>query len=62
MKESAIPANAMGASSSTPGTGAIDLFDPLLFQRTKKLARRAARAMKQRAKEKKNARSTKTSR
>ena len=25
-----IPANAMGTSSSTPGTGAIDTFDPIL--------------------------------
>lgn len=28
--ESAVPANVMGASSSTHGTGAIDTFDPLL--------------------------------
>jgi hypothetical protein len=27
---SAIPANVMGTSSSTPGTGAIDTYDPLL--------------------------------
>jgi hypothetical protein len=33
MKESAVPANAMGASSSSPGTGGIDLYDPLLFNK-----------------------------
>lgn len=27
---SAIPANVMGTSSSTPGTGGIDTYDPLL--------------------------------
>jgi hypothetical protein len=31
-----VPANAMGASSSTAGTGGIDTFDPLL-QKKKKL-------------------------
>lgn len=36
MKESAVPANAMGASSSTPGTGGVDLYDPLLFKRVLK--------------------------
>ena len=25
-----VPTNSMGLSSSTPGTGAIDIFDPLL--------------------------------
>lgn len=30
-----IPANSMGASSSTPGTGAIDMFDPLLLVKKK---------------------------
>lgn len=28
--ENGVAANCMGASSSTPGTGAIDTFDPLL--------------------------------
>jgi hypothetical protein len=31
-----IPANSMGASSSTPGTGAIDMFDPILRKHKKK--------------------------
>ena len=35
MTESAVPANAMGSSSSTAGTGGIDTYDPLL-QRDKK--------------------------
>ncbi len=33
IKEDAVPANTMGTSSSTPGTGGIDTFDPLLFRR-----------------------------
>ena len=28
--ESMVPANAMGASSSVPGTGGIDKYDPLI--------------------------------
>lgn len=35
--ESAIPANVMGASSSTHGTGGIDTFDPLM--KIKKISR-----------------------
>ena len=31
--ESEVAANAMGASSSTPGTGAIDTIDPLLLKK-----------------------------
>lgn len=31
--EGEVPANAMGASSSNPSTGAIDTFDPLLGQK-----------------------------
>jgi hypothetical protein len=38
LKEDA-PTNALGASSSTPGTGAIDTYDPILFQH-KKIVRR----------------------
>lgn len=34
--ESAIPANVMGASSSVPGTGAIDMFDPLMTKPIKR--------------------------
>jgi len=30
LNENEVPANAMGASSSDPGTGNIDTFDPLL--------------------------------
>jgi len=37
LSESPIPPNAMGASSSTPGDGSIDLFDPVLIS----LVRRA---------------------
>jgi hypothetical protein len=33
---SAVPANAMGGSSSTAGTGGVDTFDPLLNQKKKK--------------------------
>lgn len=31
LTEAPIPANAMGASSSTPGDGAVDIFDPVLI-------------------------------
>ena len=34
---SAVPANAMGGSSSTAGTGGIDTYDPLLQKPKKKL-------------------------
>lgn len=37
LRESPIPANAMGASSSTAGDGAVDIFDPVLIS----LVRRA---------------------
>lgn len=30
-----VPTNSMGLSSSTPGTGAIDIFDPLLRAKLK---------------------------
>jgi hypothetical protein len=33
------PINSMGASSSTPGTGGVDTYDPILFQR-KQIVRR----------------------
>ena len=39
--ESAVPANAMGASSSTAGTGGIDTFDPLMGNKKKKKKLRA---------------------
>jgi hypothetical protein len=35
--ESGVPVNAMGASSSTPGTGNIDTYDPLLQVGKRKL-------------------------
>jgi hypothetical protein len=35
--ESGVPANAMGGSSSTAGTGGIDTYDPLLQKPKKKL-------------------------
>ena len=35
--DSAVPVNAMGASSSTPGTGNIDTYDPLLQVGKRKL-------------------------
>jgi hypothetical protein len=35
---SAVPANAMGGSSSTAGTGGIDTFDPLMKKPKKKLS------------------------
>jgi hypothetical protein len=35
--ESGVPANAMGGSSSTAGTGGIDTYDPLLQKSKKKL-------------------------
>jgi hypothetical protein len=38
LKEDA-PTNAIGTSSSTPGTGAVDTYDPILFQR-KQIVRR----------------------
>lgn len=41
LTESAVPVNAMGASSSTAGTGAIDTFDPILVS----LVRRSAPQM-----------------
>jgi len=34
---SAVPANAMGTSSSVAGTGGIDTYDPLLKKPKKKL-------------------------
>lgn len=34
--ESAVPANAMGGSSSTAGTGGIDTYDPLLIKKPEK--------------------------
>ena len=34
---SAVPANAMGTSSSTAGTGGIDTYDPLMQTKKKKL-------------------------
>ena len=37
--EGGAPTNSMGLSSSTPGTGPIDTYDPLLFAR-KKVVRR----------------------
>lgn len=54
IREAEIAANAMGTSSSTPGTGAIDTYDPLLLKtrikkrllrrrRPQKLAREAPR-------------------
>lgn len=36
---SAVPANAMGGSSSTAGTGGIDTYDPLFGQKKKKKLR-----------------------
>ena len=36
----AAPTNSMGASSSTPGSGAIDLYNPLLFQRRDLITRK----------------------
>jgi hypothetical protein len=33
LEEDGAPANAMGTSSSTPGAGGIDTFDPLLFRK-----------------------------
>ena len=38
LKEDA-PTNSLGASSSTPGTGPVDTYDPILFQH-KKIVRR----------------------
>jgi hypothetical protein len=35
---SAVPANAMGGSSSTAGAGGIDTFDPLMKKPKKKLS------------------------
>jgi hypothetical protein len=35
---SAVPSNSMGASSSTVGTGGIDMYDPLL--KSKKILKR----------------------
>lgn len=35
--EGGVPANAMGSSSSTAGTGGIDTYDPLLQNKKKKL-------------------------
>ena len=34
------PVNAMGSSSSTPGTGGIDTFDPLMRKRLRNVVRR----------------------
>ena len=34
---SVVPANAMGTSSSTAGTGGIDTYDPLMKTKKKKL-------------------------
>lgn len=36
-EDSEVAANAIGNSSSTAGTGGIDMFDPLLKKRKKKL-------------------------
>jgi hypothetical protein len=44
-----VPANAMGASSSTPSTGHIDIFDPLLKARLKKSRKDKITAMWRRA-------------
>ena len=35
LSEDSMPVNCMGASSSTPGTGAIDTVDPLLSKKKK---------------------------
>lgn len=36
-REDGVPANCMGTSSSTPGTGGIDTYDPMLFRAKKKI-------------------------
>lgn len=40
MTTSALPANRMGFSSSTPGTGGIDTYDPLLKKKSKPIKRK----------------------
>lgn len=53
MKESTIPVNSMGASSSVPSTGAIDLYDPILSRaKILKRAQNIIKKMKKRTKKK----------
>jgi len=54
MKESTIPVNSMGASSSVPSTGAIDLYDPILSRaKILKRAQNIIKKMKKRTKKRK---------
>lgn len=54
MKESAIPANAMGTSSSTAGSGPIDLFDPLLRKQILQRSKKATKTLRKRTEKKKH--------